>query len=427
MRRAAFVVLVALGAAACSGRKAANYKNCLKLRLGMTREQLMTIMGEPDTVIPYVEGKSLPHHQGRTSYEWENVSRFPGPNHVSVRDASGKVESVRCSEVVISAEVFIEPPSLSTAAIAAAAAVTLPAALPAESAPDPAEQVVEALKTLRPAGAAEGDATPDLDAYFSSLPGDPAQTRKLKKLDDAAAKSLDRAVLKTRLSLQGSVWAFDTPEEFVRRSEQLSTGVRLAQERWTKVFESESVAERHPAAEEAARRMVALGALLVQDWNPGARSAGRSLLAVGLDLVAKSRRFAAKGDDDPVQRAAKNILPHALALGPRTAEGSEIDRLAANSRASMVSLLNLLTRPGGRRVYLDALLTATAVKWSAEEARDGKPWPERAALIKLAVDDKDDRVSNIGQAAQALLQGLEKDVAAKSAGIPDRWRLPDRF
>ncbi len=425
MRRAALLPLLAL--AACSGGTGADYKNCLKLRIGMTREQLFAVMGEPDSTTPYVEGKSLPHLKGRTSYEWENVSRFPGPNHVSVSEASGKVESVRCSEVVITAEVFIEPPAVSTAAAAAAASEALPAALPPESAPDPAEQVVAALKMLRPKGAVEGDATADLDAYFSSLPGDPEAGRRVKKLDDAAAKLLERAALKSRLALQGSVWAFDTPEEFKRRSEQLSNGARLAQERWTKLFEAESLAERHDAAEDAARRMVALGALLVLDWNPGARAAGRNLLAVGLDLIAKSRRFAAKPDDDAVLRAAKNILPHALALGPRTADGAEIDRFAANSPKSLVSLLNLLTRPGGRRVYLDAVLTAVAVKWSEAEAREGKPWPERAAVLKLAADDKDDRTSNIAQAASALLAGLEKDVAGKAAQTPERWRLPDRF
>lgn len=426
MKRLAFLAL-SLALTACSRGTGQNYKNCLKLRLGMTREQVFAVMGEPDATNPYVEGKSLPHLKGRTSYEWENVSRFPGPNHVSVEEATGKVASVRCSEVVISAEVFVEPPSLSTAAVAAAARVSLPAALPAESAPDPAEQVIAALKTLRPRKSIEGDASADLDAYFSALPGDAAQTRRLKKLDDAAAARLDLAARKSSLALQGAVWAFDTPEEYRRRSEQLATGVRLAQERWTKLFESESLAERHDEAEEYARRTVALGALLVQDWNPGARSAGRNLLAVGLDHVAKSRGYAAKGEDDPVRRAAKNILPHALALGPRSADGAEIDRLAAGSREGLVSLLNLLARPGGRRVYLDAVLTATAVKWSEAEARDGKPWPERAAIIKLAVDDKDDRVSNIGQAAQALLQGLEKDVAAKSPETPERWRLPERF
>lgn len=425
MRRLAVLLCVALGA--CSGGTGADYKNCLKLRVGMTREQLFAVMGEPDETTRYVEGKSLPHLKGRTSYEWENVSRFPGPNHVSVSEASGKVESVRCSEVVITAEVFIEPPAASTAAAAVLAAESLPAALPPESAPDPAEQVIAALKTLRPKGAADGDATADLDAYFSALPGDPEAGRKVKKLDDATATLLERAALKNRLSLQGAVWAFDTPEEFKRRSEQLANGARLAQERWTKLFESESVAERHDSAEDAARRMVALGSLLAQDWNPGARTAGRNLIVVGLDLVAKSRRFAAKPDDDPVLRAAKNILPHALALGPRTADGAEIDRFAANSPKSMASLLNLLTRPGGRRVYLDALLTAVAVKWSPAEIREGKPWPERAALLKLAADDKDDRTSNIAQAAQALLAGLEKDVAGGSPQTSERWRLPDRF
>lgn len=422
MRR---LLLAALLLAGCSKQKQANYKNCLKLRLGMSREQLLALMGPPDSTSPYVEGRSLPHLKGRTAYEWENASRFPGPNHVSVEEATGRVQSVRCSEVVISAEVYVEP-ELSTAA-ASVAVAALPAALPAESAPDPADAVVEALKTLRPKGAAAGDATQDLDAYFSALPGDPAESRRLKALPDAALKALERAVLKDTAGLLGTVWAQDTPEEFRRRSEQLSAGTRLAQERWVKEFETLSVAEKHAEAEDAARRLLALGALLVQDWNPAARTAGRALLAVGLDLVGKSRRFAGKDDKDPVLRAAKNILPHALALGPRAAEGAEIERLAANSQQSLASLPNLLTRPGGRRMYLDAMLVAAAVKWSEREAREGRVWPEREALIRLAVEDKDARVSTLGQAAAALLEGLRKDVAAKDPAATERWRLPERF
>lgn len=423
MRRAVLAALAAV-LAACSSGSEKNYKNCLKLRLGMTRAQVLAVMGKPDATIPYVEGKSLPHLKGRTAYEWENVSRFPGPNHVSIDDAAGKAASVRCSEVVISAELFIEPPAASSAP---AAAARLPPALPAESAPDPAEQVVEALRVLRPAGAAAGDASADLDAYFTALPGDPASARRLKKLDADAARPLDRAVLKTRLSLQGALWTLDTPEEFKRRFEQLATGARLAQERWTKSFEADSVAGRHDAAEDAARRMTALGALLVQDYNPAARTAGRNLLAVGLDQIAKSRRFAGKPDDDPVQRAAKNILPHALALGPRAADGAEIDRLAAASPDALLSLLNLLSRPGGRRVYLDAVLTAAAIKWSAGETNSARPWPERSALLALAAADPDPRASRLGRAAQALLLAFQKDAASPSPQPPDRWRLPERF
>jgi hypothetical protein len=420
------LLLACLLLAACSKKKEANYKNCLKLRLGMSREQLLALMGPPDSTAPYVEGKSLPHLKGRTAYEWDNVSRFPGPNHVSVEEATGRVLSVRCSEVVISAEVYAEP-AVSTAAATAAQVAQLPAALPAESAPDPADAVVEALKTLRPKGAAAGDASRDLDAYFSALPGDAAESRRLKAAPDAAQKALERAVLKDQAGLLGTLWAQDTPEEFRRRSEQLSTGTRLAQERWVKEFETLSVAEKHADAEDAARRLLALGALLVQDWNPAARTAGRGLLAVGLDLVGKSRRFAGKDDKDPVLRAAKNILPHALALGPRAAEGAEIERLAANSQQSLASLPNLLTRPGGRRMYLDAILVAAAVKWSEREARDGRVWPEREALIRLAVEDKDERVSTLGQAAAAMLEGLRKDVAAKDPAATERWRLPERF
>ena len=106
MRRAALAVLV-LAAAACSKKSADNYRHCLTLRLGMTQEELLKVMGPPDETIPYIEGKSLPHLKGRTAYEWINPATMPGPNHVSVEEANGKVASVRCSDVVVSASVFI--------------------------------------------------------------------------------------------------------------------------------------------------------------------------------------------------------------------------------------------------------------------------------------------------------------------------------
>lgn len=108
--RFALALLLAASAAGCSRKAAGSYKNCLKLRLGMTQEQLFAQMGEPDETIPFVEGKSLEHLRGRTAYEWANPASMPGPNYVSVSDASRKVESVRCSDVVITAEVFVEPP-----------------------------------------------------------------------------------------------------------------------------------------------------------------------------------------------------------------------------------------------------------------------------------------------------------------------------
>lgn len=136
MRHAAAVLLL-LGASACSKKSADNYKHCLRLRLGMSQEELLKVMGPPDETIPYVEGKSLPHLKGRTAYEWTNSASMPGPNHVSVEDASGKVASVRCSDVVVSASVFIEPPALSTAAAAVAPAAPGAPARPAAATPEP--------------------------------------------------------------------------------------------------------------------------------------------------------------------------------------------------------------------------------------------------------------------------------------------------
>lgn len=107
-------------AAACSKREAQNYRKCLKLRVGMTREDVLKAMGEPDETIPYVEGKSLPHLKGRTSYEWATPASMPAPARVTIEEAAGKAESIRCADVVVTAAVFVEPPepAVSTAPFA---------------------------------------------------------------------------------------------------------------------------------------------------------------------------------------------------------------------------------------------------------------------------------------------------------------------
>ena len=120
-RAAAFVLLAAAAAAGCSRQAEANYKHCLKLRVGMTKDDLVKIMGAPEDTIPYVEGKSLPYLKGRTAYEWSNPASMPGGDHVSVDDA-GKIESIRCSNSEITAAVFVEPPAPSAAAVAASSA-----------------------------------------------------------------------------------------------------------------------------------------------------------------------------------------------------------------------------------------------------------------------------------------------------------------
>jgi hypothetical protein len=109
MRRALLAGL--LLAAGCSRQPALNYRHCLKLRIGMTREQVFAAMGPPEETFPYIEGKSLPHLKGRTSYEWGTPASMPAPNRVSFDDASGKAESIRCGDSVITAAVFIEPPA----------------------------------------------------------------------------------------------------------------------------------------------------------------------------------------------------------------------------------------------------------------------------------------------------------------------------
>lgn len=147
--RPALALAVLLAAAGCSKRQAANYKHCLKLRVGMTREDMLKAMGPPDETIPYVEGKSLEYLKGRTAYEWSNPGTMPGPDHVSVSEETGKVESIRCSNAEITASVYVEPPAPSSATVSTAAAAA-PAKAPAVAASTaPAGTLADAVAAYR--------------------------------------------------------------------------------------------------------------------------------------------------------------------------------------------------------------------------------------------------------------------------------------
>ncbi len=97
-------------AAGCSRQPALNYRHCLKLRVGMTREQVFAAMGPPEETFPYIEGRTLPHLKGRTAYEWSTPVSMAAQNRVLVDDASGKAENIRCGDSVITTAVDIEPP-----------------------------------------------------------------------------------------------------------------------------------------------------------------------------------------------------------------------------------------------------------------------------------------------------------------------------
>jgi uncharacterized protein len=139
MRLLAALALLAL-AAGCSRQPELNYRHCLKLRVGMSKADMVKIMGEPETTLPYVEGKSLEYLKGRTAYEWSNPASMPGGDHVSLDDAGGRIESIRCSNAEITTSVFVEPPAPSSATAAAPAAPPAPApaaaAVPAPGLPD---------------------------------------------------------------------------------------------------------------------------------------------------------------------------------------------------------------------------------------------------------------------------------------------------
>jgi len=145
----ALALAVLLAAAGCSRREAANYKHCLKLRVGMTKAEMVKIMGEPEDTIPYVEGKSLPYLKGRTAFEWSNPASMPGGDHVSLDEASGTIESIRCSNSEITASVYVEPPAPSTAAVSTSTAAA-PAKAPAVAASTaPAGTLADAVAAYR--------------------------------------------------------------------------------------------------------------------------------------------------------------------------------------------------------------------------------------------------------------------------------------
>ena len=133
MMNRAFLAALFLAAAGCSRQAAQNYRRCLKLRVGMTREQVFAAMGPAEETFPYVEGKSLPHLKGRTAYEWSTPASMPAPNRVSFDDATGKAESIRCADAVNTAAEFVEPaappePVLSTGIIYGVDPAAAPAA-----------------------------------------------------------------------------------------------------------------------------------------------------------------------------------------------------------------------------------------------------------------------------------------------------------
>lgn len=76
----------------------------------MTREQAVAVMGQPEEITPYVEGKSLPHLKGLTAYEWRNPGSMPAPNHVIIDDATGKVRNIRCGDSTVNTAYVAEPP-----------------------------------------------------------------------------------------------------------------------------------------------------------------------------------------------------------------------------------------------------------------------------------------------------------------------------
>ncbi len=118
----AAVVAAALASSGCSRREDRNYRRCLRLRVGMTREELLKFMGPPDSVQPFVEGKTPDYLRGRTAYEWNNPPEMPSPDHVSVLDAADQVESIRCAGAVIDSSLPPQPDAPAAASTSAARA-----------------------------------------------------------------------------------------------------------------------------------------------------------------------------------------------------------------------------------------------------------------------------------------------------------------
>ncbi len=70
---------------------------------------MLQTMGPAEETIHYTEGKSLPHLKGRTAYEWSTPASMSASIHVSLDDASGKIESIRCGDSAVTTTVSTEP------------------------------------------------------------------------------------------------------------------------------------------------------------------------------------------------------------------------------------------------------------------------------------------------------------------------------
>lgn len=334
------LVLAALLAAGCSRRQEANYKHCLKLRVGMTKADMVKIMGEPEETIPYVEGKSLPYLKGRTAFEWSNPASMPGGDHVSLDEAGGKIESIRCSSSEITASVYVEPPAPSTAAavspakapaVAASTAAAAPGDLAAALAAYRKKDLVNALKIVNPlAGAGDPEAQLLLGMIFFTAKDAGMASNEgeaMRWFYQASRQKNCEAAAYYAASIQGRATPETVVKEAVAASEQGCPAAKLLEVKMLLEGYQDVLAPDVPAGEK-----MLLGA--AQDGSPQAQlKLGERLQNVSKDFV-QAYRWTLAASKHPLVGPFDDPL-HALSSGWSAANQAEAEARLQDLRKKM--------------------------------------------------------------------------------------------
>ncbi|MBI4678934.1 MAG: hypothetical protein HY748_15250 [Elusimicrobia bacterium] len=180
-------------------------------------------------------------------------------------------------------------------------------------------------------------------------------------------------------------------------------------------------------AEGEAKKVIALGFLLMKDWSTVSRAMG---LAVILDGYAVVRRVQEKaieaeaGLDCVVRKmeVAKvtGMLGKELKGFMMQPEETEAIGKLAKAPAELAGLQKYLDSPTLRQVYAGHALLGVIEAWSPEEILSGKPHPNRGKFLDAAAKHKDPRLAAL---AGGFSQAFNELVSLYAKLSPDERRL----
>jgi hypothetical protein len=221
---------------------------------------------------------------------------------------------------------------------------------------------------------------------------------------------LESGVKKKDCRITGALWTPRSELEVLRGVTALVAFAWLG-----RVFNHRAAAYlkqgRPGPAEQEARKEIALGYHLMQDWNTVAQCLGvtratRGALRLGMVFHAQGR-----GGPQEGLRLGKFILQLA-AYSPQPKELEKIMALAADPQ-KLSSLKDYLDNPLLRRPYCEFVLM-TASSWGPAESALGQPSQARQEFFAYASRHDDPRVAALAKGYAAILSEVQKPVAGVS-------------